>query len=412
MSKWRKYMSLFAAGSMMVSSLACVASADEPVEITMMCDWTSDESDSAEDMAMIAEKLGYTLKFENVDSDTYKTKIRIMLQANELPDIFFTWGGSYSTPFLEAGALYPLEDTIAELGYDLLDSYEQPDENGHNYSAPGSAIDTYALFYNKDVFEQIGMEVPTNWDELLAVVEACNEQGIGAIGIGNKDRWEGDLFYNMMVLREDVDAFANAESGDGSFTDEPFLTAAEKVQTLVEMGAFYSGYMQSTCDECLELLKVGQIAMYPAGSWNVSYYADDENIGCTVFPQTGDEDPYLYCCSNAANSGLVVNAYSENAAEAAKLIIEFSKYRSEKAVAAGAQAWFATDTECEEEPAEIISTYYENSAKLEKTQLWWYDYLDTSIGEPMRDLSSKQFAGQIEAADFVTELEAIINGAE
>lgn len=353
-----------------------------------------------------AENLGYKVNVERVDDATYKTKIRVMLQANELPDLFYTWGGSYSTPFLDANALYPLEETVEESGYVLQDIYAQKDDEGHFYTVPTTALESYCLFYNKDVFTQIGKEVPTNWEELLDVVEACNAQGIGALGLGDKDRWEGDLFYNMMVLREDADAFAEAVEG-GTFTSEPFVEAARKVETLVEMDAFQSGYMQATQTECVELLKAGKIAMYPAGSFQLSAFSSQESLGCTVFPKTGGEDPYLSCCSNAADSGMAVNANSEYAEEAAKLAVEYSKCLNDHLAESGEQTYFETDVEMENQ-SEMMKTYIENFNKLEKTQLWWFTYLDTAIGEPMRDLSQQQFAGEIGSEDFIEQLESIM----
>lgn len=426
--KMRKVMTLLLTAGLLASMCGCGANdaekgqdtakaqtqdadkkTDEEVELSVLVvfdpetggHWKLDSFQEA------ADKLGYKVNVERTDDETYKTKVRVMLQANELPDLFYTWGGSYSTPFIQSDALYPLEDAIEASGYDLDDIYKQTSEDGHIYTVPTGALETYSMYYNKDVFQQIGKDVPTNWEELLDVVEACNEQGIGAIGVGNKDRWEGDLFYNMLVLREDADAFANAVSGNGSFTGEAFKAAAEKVQTLVEINAFQSGYMQATQSECSELLKAGKIAMYPTGSWQVSALKDEENLACTVFPKTGEEDPYLSCCGNAADSGMAVNAKSENAEEAAKLAVEYSKILNDHLAEEGEQSYFANDVQVGEQP-QMVKDYIEDFNKLEKTQLWWFTYLDTSIGEPMRDLSHQQFAGEIDAESFVEELDTII----
>jgi len=56
-----------------------------------------------------------------------------------------------------------------------------------------------------------------------------------------------------------------------------------------------------------------------------------------------------------------------------------------------------TDVEAGEQ-SEMMAQYNEDFEKLQKTQLWWYTYLDTDIGEPMRDLSQMQFAGEIGAS--------------
>lgn len=351
-----------------------------------------------------AEALGYKVNVERVDDETYKTKIRVMLQANELPDLFYTWGGSYSEPFIAAEALQPLDAQLETSGYELYDTYKEKEVT---YAVPTNALETYCMFYNKDVLNELGLDPPTDWDELLTLVEACNEKGIGAIGLGNKDRWEGDLFYNMMVVREDADAFANAVQGGESFTDEAFLTAAEKVETLVSMNAFQSGYMQASQPECAELLKAGKIAIYPTGSWELAVFEEEGNIGCTVFPKTGAEDPYLSCCGNASDAGMAVNANSANVEAATKLAVEYSKRLNDHLVAEGEPAYFETDIKPNEQ-SEMMSTYVENLQKMQKSQLWWFTYLDTSIGEPMRDLSHQQFAGQVDAQSFVDQLQSII----
>lgn len=410
--KRKQMLALLMTGCMAMSMgiAANAESSEEPVKLSVL--WQFDPSTDShwkqDCLYTAAEALGYELEVESVDDATYKTKIRVMLQANELPDVFYTWGGSYSTPFLDAGVLYPLEDALDESGYKLMDVYAQPEADGHIYAAPTSALETYAVFYNKDVFADLGMEVPETWDELLAVVDACNEKGIGAMALGDKDRWEGDLFYNMMVIREDADAFKNAMEGDGSFTDEAFLTAAEKVQTLVEKGAFHKGYMQAGPNECIEMLRAGLVAMYPTGSWNVATFEGEENIGCAVFPGTGAEDPYLSCCGNAANAGMCVSV-SDKSEYAAKFVVEYTKQMNDRRTEEGDRPYYETDVESKD-ITELRQTYNENCSKLEKSQLWWYTYLDTEIGEPMRDLSQRQFAGQIEAKEFTEELQKIIKG--
>lgn len=50
--------------------------------------------------------------------------------------------------------------------------------DGHIYAFPrtGPAVDL--LFFNKKVFEQNGVKIPTNYPELLAAVKAFNAKGI------------------------------------------------------------------------------------------------------------------------------------------------------------------------------------------------------------------------------------------
>lgn len=41
---------------------------------------------------------GYKIKFETFENQAYKTKIKSAVAANELPDLFFTFGGGFHSP--------------------------------------------------------------------------------------------------------------------------------------------------------------------------------------------------------------------------------------------------------------------------------------------------------------------------
>ncbi len=89
--------------------------------------------------------------------------------------------------------------------------------------------------------------------------------------------------------------------------------------------------------------------------------------------------------------------------------MEYSKILNDHLAENGEQTYFETDIE-EAGQTEMMKTYIENFKKMEKTQLWWFTYLDTAIGEPMRDLSQQQFAGEVDADNFIKQLESIIKG--
>ncbi len=387
---------------------------DGEVKLKLVCcmDPATDGQYKLDAIQEAADALGYTVEVERSDDDTYKTKIRVALQGNEMPDIFYTWGGSYSETFIAAEAMYPLNDAIEASGYDFYDTYLQSDD-GNVYALPINAFEAYGMFYNKNILEDIGAEVPTTWDELLELVEKCNENGIAAIGLADKERWEGDLLYNSLVLLEDVDAFEKAMNGEMSFTDEPFLEAAKKVETLVQMGAFQNGYMQHTDSEIIELIKSDQIATYWIGPWMIPVMTEGdmaEKMGYTTLPRLSEDvDPAVTSCTAATDAGLAVSANSPYKEEAAKFIVEYCKLVSDNAVSTGDVGMINNpEVQAPDDLTEINKAYGEQMENLEQTQLWWFTSVDSKYGEPMRDLNQQLFAGQISAEDFVQELEAVM----
>ena len=67
-----------------------------------------------------------------------------------------------------------------------------------------------------------------------------------------------------------------------------------------------------------------------------------------------------------------------------------------------------TDVKPEGEVHEILQQYEKDFKNYKVMQTWWFSLVDAKIGEPMRDLSHQQFAGQIEVDDFLTELNTIM----
>ena len=50
---------------------------------------------------------GVTIVHETFENESYKTKIKTAVAANDLPDIFFTWGGGFSQAFVESEKVMP-----------------------------------------------------------------------------------------------------------------------------------------------------------------------------------------------------------------------------------------------------------------------------------------------------------------
>ena len=286
-----------------------------------------------------------------------------------------------------------------------------PHTDGRIYHVPVHSLSAYGMFYNKRVLERLGIDPPRDWDELLNLVELANEHGVAAIGLGNMDRWEGDLLYNMLVMRQDVNAFRNAMAGTASFTDEPFLEAARQVATLVEMDAFQRGYMRHSTNEVLEMFRADMIAIYNIGPWMLATFSGEEFgdfTGFTYFPKTGREDPVTSTMSASNDEGLVVASSSDVANEAARFIIEYARVVNDSRVEAGLAPFMYTDVQPPADRHPMLVIYDEMLSQFQDTQLWWFSAVEAVLGEPMRDLSHQQFAGEIDPYAFVEELAAVM----
>ena len=135
----------------------------------------------------------------------YFTKVQTLWasgDASVIPDVLFLW----PTPRYAAdGVLENLEPWIEKSGYDLNDYWpallESAMYEGDVYGFPRD-ISVEVLYYNKDIFDEVGVDYPTEdwmWDDFLAaaekltVVEASGRVSRYALGMegGKYQLWVG-----------------------------------------------------------------------------------------------------------------------------------------------------------------------------------------------------------------------------
>ncbi|MGE5599645.1 MAG: ABC transporter substrate-binding protein [Bacteroidota bacterium] len=108
----------------------------------------------------------------------FEAKIKVALGAKEGLDVMWSGGSDYPQIWGEQGALVPLDPYIRQEKIKMYDVYEKPyvDElkyKGKQVLLPTDCF-TYALWYNKVLFDQAGVPYPApdksySWEELLEV---------------------------------------------------------------------------------------------------------------------------------------------------------------------------------------------------------------------------------------------------
>ena len=89
------------------------------------------------------------------------------------------------------------------------------------------------------------------------------ENGIVPLAVGQKDLWPGMWYYNQIALRmAGPTMVVDALNKKASFDSEPFIKAAEKLQELVEIGAFDPNVLAISRDESEVDFFSGKAAMY------------------------------------------------------------------------------------------------------------------------------------------------------
>ncbi len=150
----------------------------------------------------------------------FRTKQPSAFAAN--PSLYHIGGVANGTitPLLNEGTIRPLDDLVAEYGQNL--SPNQLIRIDGQIMAVAMMVNTQHLMYRSDILEDLGIEVPTTWDEVLAAAEVIQEAGVVDYPLGGtmKSGWNlAQDFNNMFVgfggtfVNPDSTPNVNSEAG-------------------------------------------------------------------------------------------------------------------------------------------------------------------------------------------------------
>ncbi|WP_079527748.1 extracellular solute-binding protein [Halobacillus hunanensis] len=308
---------------------------------------------------------GVTVDVEVLSNEQYKNKIKVLATSDELPDVGMTWAAGYLKPYVEGNKFAPLDDVLeGELAGSFVSGTTEPYAvDGSTYGLP-LELNIANIFYNKAIFEKYGLEAPETYEELKNVVKTLKENDVAPIALGNKDRWTGSMWYMYFADRiGGAEVLTEAISGGGSFEDPSLIKAAEKVQELVDMGAFIRGFNGISDQEAKSMFMNEQAAMYLIATWDLPNYTTNEevpqefrdSVGYFKFPTVngkGDKNSYV----GGPGVGMFVAENSDVKAEAKEFVSFFIKEWGEKSVKdAGVIPATKVDTESMELPQMYVN---------------------------------------------------------
>lgn len=110
------------------------------------------------------------------------------------------------------GALGNLDDTAAKEGWDkviptALQQFSKYD--GHWIAAPVNVHSTNWVWINKAALDKAGGKEPTNWDELIALLDNFKAQGLTPIAHGGQP-WQDATIFDAVVLSLGTDFYKQA----------------------------------------------------------------------------------------------------------------------------------------------------------------------------------------------------------
>lgn len=315
---------------------------------------------------------GVKINMETFENESYKTKIKAAVAANELPDIFFTWSGGFSESFVSSGKV---------------------------------------MWYNKEMFKKQGVEVPATWDDFKAVCKKFIDAGIKPIGTSVKDTWVLAMLHDGLALKSaGADKVTKALTKQGqSYNDPDFVKAANCIKELVDMGAFIDGATGLSNDEASASFYAEQVPMYFTGSWMGGSIVTDaekpDNFAVAPIPVVNSKNASVTDFMGGGSDTLMVSANTKNKDLAAAAAFEITRGVSKHAYLSGAgiPAW-TVDYDASSVPA-LTQQVADIAGKATSYTLWFDTLMSSDDAGEYLTLLQSLFAGDLKPEEFAASMD-------
>ena len=259
--------------------------------------------------------------------------LKIKLASGEVPDIVTT----YEQEHVDAGVYVDLSDQ-SQWWDRLSDEMKQmcTDVNSGKVYRVCTNVTMAGFFYNKEIFNELGLKTATTWDELESNLETIKEKksDVTPWFIFGKEAWHlGHLIefiphgYLKSTLGavEAKKAMLNNDTAKLNFgaADGAMSVFASNLLKLQEKGLINSDVLTATSDNCVQDFANGKAAMLSNGMWVLSSLLEanpdiESKIGFAPYPayMPGSKSVVL----SAEDSGYSITSACEHKEEAIEFL--------------------------------------------------------------------------------------------
>ncbi|ADL51564.1 ABC transporter substrate-binding protein [Clostridium cellulovorans] len=268
---------------------------------------------------------GIKVDFQISPDAQWRDLLKVKLDSGEAPDIFCADADPLNLVTRVNPEKY-VEDVTNEEWVKRMDPNVIPsisyNDKVYGITFPGKKM--YFYIYNKEVFQNLGLKVPTNYQEFKNVCEKIKDSGVIPIYEGTQNGWHQvlPLFETgAMYQQKHPDLYNKLNK------NEIDLDSVSELQTIIgqlkefaELGFYGENYLSNSVENAKEAIAKGKAAMFIAESaWRNEVKADfpdfDINkLGIFVMPW-GDNQAIGV---NPASNAYFINKKGKHVEEAKK----------------------------------------------------------------------------------------------
>lgn len=297
-----------------------------------------------------AENPDIKIKFDSPPEA--ETVLRTRLVKDDIPDLMFIAGNATYGELGRAGVLHDFSDSelvdkIQPSYIDMIDRLVGPEQEGV-FGLP-YATNANAVIYNKQKFEQLGLEVPKTWDEFITVLEKAKDAGEIPIYFTLKDAWTGMISWNSLGGNLAGEEFAEKKSSGKTSFVKSYDEVADKMLTLTKYG--HKDNLGVAYGDGNNAFAAGEGVMYIQGNWAIPEILKanpDAELG--VFPMPVTNDPEKNKLVSGVDVLLTISKDSEHKKEAMKFLEFMTEKETSKRYIDEQKAFSAVEGVFQEDP--------------------------------------------------------------
>lgn len=236
--------------------------------------WRTEDAAAYADIFSTFEKAhpGVKVTFKAFKNTEYNQVLTTGLSGSGGPDVAQVRSYGQLQPTVASGSLVKLDGLVDLKSWDQgVVQSAKGKADGALYAVP-LARQTIQMFYNKTLFAQNNLKVPTTWQQFLDVTKALKGAGTTPMAVGAKDAWTLPIVHEALAApRFGAGEFAkNVVAGKTTFTDPNWVASVQVLDQVKP--AMPDNVVGVAYTDAQILFASGKAAMFPGGSYELGFF--------------------------------------------------------------------------------------------------------------------------------------------
>jgi raffinose/stachyose/melibiose transport system substrate-binding protein len=230
---------------------------------------------------------GVKIVLQPMENEALKAKLPTMLQSNEPPHIFTSWGGGVMLAHEQAGYLADISGEKDNLSKIVVPSAISAFQVDGKQVGVATDLSLVSIYVNKPLIEKAGVKLEDlkTWDGFKGAIQKLKAAGITPLLTSGGDKWPLQFYLGYLMMREGGGGIVDEVKKNGFKGNASFLAAAKELVELGKLQPFQEGWLSKSWPDSAGQFGDQAGAMYLMGNWIIAQQAQNAKDGKGVTPE-------------------------------------------------------------------------------------------------------------------------------